>query len=272
MLVDADPGAYQAVLAGYLRGQVRTGKGLQRVAEAHRDRRPLAEVVHDQTVQLTDHGAHERRLLPGFARPANAALFTPVWATLVEAFLGYESVDIDVVVDLGRMQYDGVPRPLLQRCDLMALVMRSSLRSVAAARNYAGVLAEQTRSAGGDHNVGLIVLGENQPYGRREIAKTLNLPVIATIADDPRAASVLSDGSRRPRKFEQTRFAKSLQQAGGELRHWIQTRRERLGLTDTTGICDAEDGWPGDRRPAGPDGTDPVSAAAPTNGWAGRHD
>ena len=39
LLADCDPGAHQAVLAGYLAGQSGHGKGLLRVAEAHRDRR-----------------------------------------------------------------------------------------------------------------------------------------------------------------------------------------------------------------------------------------
>jgi hypothetical protein len=41
VLADCDPGAHQAVLAGYLAGRRSGGRGLLRVAEAHRDRRPL---------------------------------------------------------------------------------------------------------------------------------------------------------------------------------------------------------------------------------------
>ncbi len=52
LLADCDPGAHQAVLAGYLHGQSSSGKGLLRVAEAHRDRRPLREVVIDQCLPL----------------------------------------------------------------------------------------------------------------------------------------------------------------------------------------------------------------------------
>ena len=48
LLADCDPGAHQSVLAGYLAGRSAGGKGLLRVAEAHRDRRPLREVVLDQ--------------------------------------------------------------------------------------------------------------------------------------------------------------------------------------------------------------------------------
>ncbi len=52
VLADCDPGAHQAVLAGFLAGQSSDGKGLLRVAEAHRDRRPLTEVILDQTLPL----------------------------------------------------------------------------------------------------------------------------------------------------------------------------------------------------------------------------
>ncbi len=53
LLADCDPGAHQAILAGYLAGRSASGKGLLRVAEAHRDRRPLREVVLDQTLSLS---------------------------------------------------------------------------------------------------------------------------------------------------------------------------------------------------------------------------
>src|SRR3954453_14755872 len=53
LLADCDPGAHQAILAGYLTGRSAGGKGLLRVAEAHRDRRPLQEAVLDQTLPLS---------------------------------------------------------------------------------------------------------------------------------------------------------------------------------------------------------------------------
>lgn len=260
ILVDADPGAHQAVLAGFLRGQVRTGKGLQRVAEAHRDRRPLAEVALDQTVSLTADDVHDRRLLPGFARPANAALFTPVWPNLIEALLGYESAGIDVIVDLGRVQAEGPPQAFLQRADVVALVTHSSLRAVAAARGCAAVLADQTRAVSGhDQNTGLVVVGENRPYSRREIGATLRLPVITTVATDAGSAAVLSDGSKRSRKFDQAPLTKSLHHARTEIQRWYARRRERLGLGEPANAATspARDGAEADAslaRIAGPSG------------------
>ncbi|HEY9290533.1 MAG TPA: hypothetical protein VIP98_04555 [Microlunatus sp.] len=259
ILVDADQGAFQSVLAGYLRGQLPTGKGLQRVAEAHRDRRRLAEVISDETVPLTDDPMPSerptsagsstgettttssggtgstrpsRRLLPGFVRPANAALFGPVWADLADALAGYERAGIDVLVDAGRMGGQGLPQPLVDRADLVALMLRSDLRSVAAARNAVGLLSEQGRAGGAEANLGLILLGENQPYGRREIARLLGLPAVSVIADDPEAARVFSDGAPRGRRFDRSPLARTLRAAVDDLAGSVRRRRSLLGLAD----------------------------------------
>jgi|GEM_PF-62833 hypothetical protein len=250
LLVDADPGAHQAVLAGYLGGQVATGKGLQRVAEAHRDRRPLLEVVSDETVPLTaaelakdavDSGGDDahpqdsgpsRRLLPGFARPANAGLFGPVWPDLADAFVRLESAGIDVIVDAGRMDRQGLPQPLLDRGDLALLVTHSNLRSLAAARTYAGLLREQSRMSGREVDLGALVIGEGKPYSSREISRLLQLPVISVLAEDPPTARAFSDGAPRPRRFDRSPLVRSLQHTGGNLTSHIRRRRERLGLIE----------------------------------------
>ncbi len=250
ILVDADPGAYQAVLAGYLRGEIATAKGLQRVAEAHRDRRPLAEVVSDETVPLVrgpvdvtaasgvgfDHNPGPgRRLVPGFLRPANAALFGPVWPELMATFARYEEAGIDVILDLGRMDRHGLPQPVLDQADLVVLLTRSSLRAVAAARGYAAVLREQTRLTGVEANCALMLVGEDQPYGRREIANLLNLPVAAALADDADSARVFSEGAHRSRRFERSALPRSLPKAVHDLDARIRRRRARLGLDEPAG-------------------------------------
>jgi hypothetical protein len=251
MLVDADPGAHQAVLAGYLGGQLATGKGLQRVAEAHRDRRPLAEVVSDETIPLTaadlarDNDAAadgatpgnadlgpSRRLLPGFARPANSGLFGPVWPDLADTLVRLDDVGIDVIVDAGRMERQGLPQPLVDRADLVLLVTRSNLRSLAAARSYAGLLADQSQLAGSDGNLGVLVVGENQPYAGREISGLLGMPVVSVLADDSASATAFSDGTRRSRRFDRTPLARSLRHAVEDLTDHVRRRRSRLGLDD----------------------------------------
>ncbi len=228
LLVDADPGAGHAVLAGFLRGRSAMGKGLVRVAEAHRERRPLREAVLDQTIELADDAAHRRLFLPGFTRIANGSLFGPVWPDLATTFTRLAEVEIDVLVDVGRLEPRGVPFPLVEAGSRVALVTRTSLRAVAAARAAAPVLAEQARVAAADPP-SVVLVGPGQPYGRREIATALGLPVLGEVGDDPRAAAVLSDGERRSRQFDRSDLVRSLHHLAEQLARGLQESAARVG-------------------------------------------
>jgi hypothetical protein len=217
LLADCDPGAHQAVLAGYLAGTSAEGKGLLRVAEAHRDRRPLTEVVIDQTVSLAGDEDASRLFLPGFARPSSAGLFGGVWPELAEAFVALDDHGFDVIVDAGRINHSGLPSALVERADLTALVMRSDLRSVVSARVHLLALREHPRLQASQRSLGLILVGAGRPYGAREIGKSLGIPVIAEIADDAVTARHLSDGAPRQRKFDSSRLARSLHTTAGHL-------------------------------------------------------
>lgn len=229
ILADCDPTAGQAVLAGYLRGQCHTSKGLIRVAEAHRDRRPLAEVVMDQTIELATDAAHRRLLLPGFSKPGSARLFANVWADLTEAFAGFDAAGIDVVVDAGRMGADGLPFPLLERAGVVAMVTRTQLRAIAASRVHGATLIEQCRQTAADPTAGMILVGEGQPYSGREISSLMGLPVLGTVADDPGHAVCLSDGSRRPRKFHSSPLVRSLRHLSSQLGAQLERSADRVG-------------------------------------------
>jgi len=218
LLADCDPGAHQAVLAGYLAGTSAEGKGLLRVAEAHRDRRPLPEVVLDQSVPLTeDDGAESRLFLPGFSRPSSAALFAGVWPELTNAFATLDDHGFDVIVDAGRISHSGLPSALIERAELTALVLRSDLRSIVSARVHLLALREHPRLQASQRNLGLILVGAGQPYSAREIGKSLGTPVIAEIADDPATARHLSDGAPRARKFDSSKLTRSLHTAAAQL-------------------------------------------------------
>jgi hypothetical protein len=223
VLADCDPGAHQAVLAGYLAGTSAEGRGLLRVAEAHRDRRPLTEVVIDQSVPLTEDDTTSRLFLPGFARPSSAGLFGGVWPELSEAFVALDDHGFDVIVDAGRLSHSGLPTPLVERADLTALVLRSDLRSIVSARVHLLALREHPRLQASARSLGLILVGAGQPYSAREIGKSLGVPVIAEIADDVDTARHLSDGAPRARKFDSSRLARSLHTTAAQL----STRFER---------------------------------------------
>jgi hypothetical protein len=210
LLADCDPGAHQAVLAGYLAGTSADGKGLLRVAEAHRDGRSLTEVIIDQSVPLADDVSTSRFFLPGFTRPGSAALFAGVWLHLADAFVELGEHGFDVIVDAGRIGGSGLPGALVERADLTALVLRSDLRSIVSARVHLLALREDPRLQADQRRLGLVLVGSGRPYSAREISKSLGVPVIAEIPEDDATARHLSDGAPRARKFDSSRLARSL--------------------------------------------------------------
>lgn len=225
LLADCDPGAHQAVLAGYLAGTSADGKGLLRVAEAHRDRRALTEVVIDQSVPLVGDDGASRLFLPGFNRPGSASLFAGVWSELASAFAGLDDHGFDVIVDAGRIG-GGLPGPLVERADLTMLVLRSDLRSIVSARVHLLALREHARLQASQRSLGLVLVGPGQPYSAREIGKSLGVPVIAEIPDDRATAQHLSDGAPRARRFDSSKLVRSLHTTAAQLAGRVETTAE----------------------------------------------
>jgi hypothetical protein len=230
LLADCDPGAHQAILAGYLSGRSISGKGLLRVAEAHRDRRPLREVVLDQTLPLSAEPDTRRLFLPGFTRPGSAMHFGAVWEDLAEALDRLADVDIDVIIDGGRTGPAGPPAALLERSALTAVVLNSTLRSVMSTRVHLQTLRDHPRLASTDRgHLGLIVIGEGQPYRSSEISRALDVPVITSVAHDRQTAAHLSDGRPRHRRFETSPLIRSIRDASSQLSGRLQRSAQLVG-------------------------------------------
>ena len=230
LLADCDPGAHQAVLAGYLGGRSAGGKGLLRVAEAHRDRRPLREAILDQTLPLSAEGESRRLFLPGFTKPGSATHFSGVWEDLAEAFDRLGEVDIDVIIDCGRLAPQGLPAALLERSALTLVVVTSTLRSIMSARVHIPTLRDHPRLTSPDRgHLGLVVIGEGEPYGRAEIAKALDVPVITSIAYDPKTAAHLSDDRPRHRRFDSSPLIRSVRDAASQLSNALQRSADLVG-------------------------------------------
>jgi hypothetical protein len=227
LLADCDPGAHQAILAGYLGGRSGGGKGLLRVAEAQRDRRPLREAVLDQTLPLSAEEESRRLFLPGFTKPASAIHFGGVWQDLAEAFDRLGEVDVDVIIDCGRIGPSGPPAALVERSALTAIVVSSTLRSIMSARVHIPTFHDHPRLNSSDHgHLGLIIVGEGQPYQRGEIVRALEVPVIASIAYDRQSAAHLSDGRPRHRRFDTSPLIRSIRDASSQLSSTLQRSAE----------------------------------------------
>jgi len=218
-LVDADRAAAQTVLAGYLSGRSTHGMGLQGVLQAFRERRPLAEALAANRLVLPPappgRGAEAaqapaRWFVPGFARLGSVDLFESVWAPLLD---GARTSGVDLVVDAGRVGHRGLPPDLVGGADVVGLVCRTSLVSLAALRLHVPPLVD----AGAPGRVGLVLVGPGRPYGAREVAGQFGVPVLAEVPWEPRAASDLLEGGPLPRGWAHQSLGRSFARAASGL-------------------------------------------------------
>lgn len=228
LVSDCDRDPSQSIEAGHLRGMSTGGRGLAGIARAHRERRPLGDEVMAQTVAL-DAGEHpRRRFLPGFSHPAAANVFDPIWPDLAQTFAEVSASGTDVLVDAGRVGRSGLPAPLLASCDMVLMVVRSSLRSLAAARLHLGGLVEQVEAEATRAEVGLCLIGAGMPYGEREIAEQFRVPVLVGISYSPAHAAVLSDGAPVPRRHDDGALLRSYRSAAQALQGGLLQRENAI--------------------------------------------
>jgi hypothetical protein len=155
-------------------------------------------------------GLHDRRELDEL-RDGDDPSHRPVDAV---ADVGRNVGAVDVLADCGRLAADDSPTAVLRRADVVVLVMRPTLRSVAHARS--AVLALATSDPEGSHPLLAVVVGADKPYSTRDVRHALQIPV-AQVADDPRAAAVLSDGAPAGRRFVTSALLRSARTLADEL-------------------------------------------------------
>ncbi|GAA2028598.1 hypothetical protein GCM10009740_17780 [Terrabacter terrae] len=202
LLVEADPTGGSSVFAGYLRGQTAPTASLIDLALAHRN------------------GQMEQAI------PAPSLV--PLWEPLAAALKGLERTGQDVIVDAGRLGLHGYPEPLLYAADLCLLVVRSDLVSLAGARSWAETLRGGFVRVGGSASLAVLMVGEGDPYSRREVHKVLQVPVIASLAGDSAAAQVFGRGANAPRKFNTSPLVRSLSAARDAIDATVASNREEL--------------------------------------------
>jgi hypothetical protein len=243
LLAECDPAGSSSVLAGYLRGTVEHSRGLLPLALAQRHDE-LEQTLWSQTVPLTDtpttvraaaagSGGPDRRwLLPGLSDAAQAPSTAALWGPLASLLASLERAETDVLVDAGRLGAAHAPTALLRQADLVLLVMGTSLPAVAAARARLAVLREELAVTSALDSalagVGLLLVGQGRPYTGREIAGSLGLPVVATLAWDPASAEVLAAGASPGRRFAGSPLVRSTRAAINASSEAMARRRDRL--------------------------------------------
>ncbi|MCC6496252.1 MAG: hypothetical protein IT193_08330 [Propionibacteriaceae bacterium] len=190
LLVEADPTAGSAILAGRVRG-LQSHAGLIDLVMAQRGG-VLAEALPRVLMDVPDTTVS---ILTGSRTHAQAAGLARIWEPLLGVLRGMTSTGADVLVDAGQLGLDGSPTPLIADADLTLLVLRSNLRALAAAKSWADTLGADAVPG---HSVQAVVVGENRPYRAADVARTLGLSVLGTVAWDPRRAEVFADGADKP--------------------------------------------------------------------------
>lgn len=227
VLIEADTTGTSAILSGYLRGIVPFSHGLLDLAAAHR-RNQLLEALHANSMPLTQTGA---RLIPSLARPASndqVRLLNELWGPLGAAAASLDRAGTDVIVDAGRFGATGAPLALLAATDQVLIVTRTTLPAIAATRAVGTTVRDALEKAGNADAVGLILVGEGQPYSTSEIVKFARLPVTTSVAWDPVHAEVFSVGAEPSRKFNQSSLIRSLRAASSAIATSIGRRQQRL--------------------------------------------
>ena len=215
LVVDADP-AGADIASGYLQGAA--GPGLIGVATNRSAN--VVDAVAENAVALDASGT--RLVVPG--SPGSWRGLSPVWSRLRDLADARSDEGLwDVIVDAGRANATDAS-PVLERADLVVLVVGSSLRAVAAARPVAARLREtRTAQQRVPDSIVLLVVGERRPYPASEVATAVGLRALACIAWDPGAAAVLSDGARPSGRFIRSALMRSAAATARELHTRVET-------------------------------------------------
>lgn len=214
LLVDADRTPTLDLQAGYLHAVRVQQRGLSGVLRAYRERSDMAAAVRDNMCELPRAGKDDesisRRCLPGFSTLGSVDVFGAVWAPLLRQVGEF---DADALIDAGQIGRHGIPAELVESANRVAVVCRTSLTSLVAARLYTAALAEQVMPG----RLGLVLVGPGRPYAEAEVAEQFGLPVWAHIAWDQKAAEDLHEGLPLSSRWRAGGLARSYARASGVL-------------------------------------------------------
>lgn len=261
LLVEADPTGGSGIFAGYFQGRVEPSAGLIDLALAHRQG-TLAETL-PQVVRAWPPST--MTLLPGTRSHEQARSLISLWEPLTAVLRDLRRNGQDVIVDAGRLGLGGWPAPLVMGADLTLLTSRNTLPALAGARSWATSLGSSFENAGGATRFGVLLVDEAgrwpklpgakggvgvpriRTYTDRQVTKTLQLPVIASLPWAPEGADTYSHGARPPRKWQTSPLARAYQAAGGAVRARLEANADGLAVsgaaTGTPTRTDGGDRW-----------------------------
>ncbi|SHN30889.1 hypothetical protein SAMN05216268_13325 [Streptomyces yunnanensis] len=224
-----------SIRTGYRMGEWGGEVGLWHLAQADREDK-LAEAFEAHLRRFDADGA--RLWLPGLTDPLQAAAMAQTWDPLglllqaMDQHAGY-----DVVIDAGRLVVEpgGVhpslyPRPLLHRADLVLLVVRNTLTSVAQSLSLARCLQLELEERGSGADALRLLLVQEGDVPEHEITRRLQIPVIGTLPWEEKGGRLLTHGTVRQVKPASMRLFKHARQTAHAVQVDASTRRLRMQL------------------------------------------
>ena len=210
IVAECDPGGGD-ILAGLLAGHVPAARGLMEHAiEAGRDHQSAAIGLSAQLLPLD--GARGSSLLPGLTDPRQAVGLAPSWPAVAASLAAQRA---DVIADCGRLDAGaGQPTPVIERAQIVGLVLRPTLRQVWSARSRVEIL---TQLLDGTDRLVLMLTGPGT-HTARDVAQALQVRVAAVLPADVRTAARLSDGMGAHRRLGTAPLMRSANTAGAALR------------------------------------------------------
>ena len=200
VLIEADTSKSSSVLPGYLLGQVPwPGKNLVNLAVAWGQHGQITH--HDLWAQLHplnpgDGQEATKQLLPGLKEPRQQVNLGRVWPDLAQAAQRLDSAGTDVLIDAGQWQPGDQREALLQAADLVILIARPTLPDAFAALNRLEELRDVLKSVGHAGHLRLVTVQTlHSGQSSDDFARTLQLPLMAQLPEDPESAAVWSYGA-----------------------------------------------------------------------------
>ncbi|GAB2761909.1 hypothetical protein GCM10027020_12780 [Nocardioides salsibiostraticola] len=219
LLVEADPTGGSGLLAGYFRGTREYDAGMIELALTSNN---IGDALADTARPIE---GTQVSYVAGTRSHTQAGALRDLWPPLAGALGALEANGQDVIIDAGRLGLLGSPEPLLDAADLALLVSRTTLPALSALRSRADSLR---RPALDWHQAGVWLIGEGQPYSAREVSTVVDLPAVASLADDPASAAVFYNGATPPRRFESGALNRSLRAGIAAIHSTISRRRTEL--------------------------------------------
>ncbi|WP_147375547.1 P-loop NTPase family protein [Jiangella rhizosphaerae] len=233
ILVEADVSGSSSIKAGHFRGQATPSPNIMDLADAHHNHRSLGvEALRHASLPLPLEPS--RRYVAGIARSDQLRALTPdFWDQLASVLANTAEQGYDVIVDAGRIRSINGPDRLLERADMVAVVMRNHLDHIVSAASNADYLRRGADAA--SNRVGAILLGQG-PYPNKKITEATGLRIWSTLAWDPHTAGRLMGDADLPTfaKFERTGLYRSARSTVNELRNIDAERRSFLGTPQRT--------------------------------------